>query len=74
MFVLLDLPDARALAPITTARPLSEVRAGARLVRERWELALGLPVDGLVAAPTHRAFEETGAPPILADDTLLPAG
>jgi UDP-N-acetylglucosamine diphosphorylase / glucose-1-phosphate thymidylyltransferase / UDP-N-acetylgalactosamine diphosphorylase / glucosamine-1-phosphate N-acetyltransferase / galactosamine-1-phosphate N-acetyltransferase len=74
MFVLLDVADVRALAPITSARPLAEVRVGARLVRERWELALGRAVDGLVCAPVLRSFEETGAPPVLADDVMLPAG
>ena len=76
--VLLDhpagTPDADTLAPVTTARPLAEVRAGARLVRERWALALGRAVTGVIAAPRFAGFEEPGSAPVLADDMVLAAG
>ena len=62
------------LAPITTARPLSEVRAGARLIRERWECALGARVTGMIAGARHRGFTEPGAVPVLDDSEQLPAG
>ncbi len=62
------------LAPVTTARPLAEVRAGARLVRERWEAALGHPVVGVIAAERFAGFEEPGSAPILHDAVVLPAG
>lgn len=67
-------PTADALAPITTARPLAEVRAGARLVRERWALALGLPVTGVIASERLAGFEEPGSAPILHDEQRLEAG
>ena len=76
--VLLDHPrddhDADLLAPITTARPLAEVRVGARLVRERWAAALGVPVTGVIAAARLMGFDEPGSARVLHDDDLLDAG
>ena len=76
--VLLDHPrgndDADTMAPITTARPLAEVRVGARLVRERWAIALGLDVTGVIAATRLTGFEEPGSAPVLHDDDILDAG
>jgi UDP-N-acetylglucosamine diphosphorylase/glucosamine-1-phosphate N-acetyltransferase len=63
-----------AFAPVTTARPLAEVRAGATLVRERWAMALERPVAGVIAAPRLRGFEEPGSAPILMHDAVLDAG
>ena len=65
---------ADALAPVTTARPLAEVRAGAKLVRERWAMALDLPVTGVIAARRLSGFEEPDSAPVLADDVVLHAG
>ena len=62
------------MAPITTARPLAEVRVGARLVRERWAIALGLDVTGVIAATRLTGFEEPGSAPVLHDDDILDAG
>ncbi|MDZ7630997.1 MAG: putative sugar nucleotidyl transferase [Gemmatimonadaceae bacterium] len=76
--VLLDHPRGDAawdgLAPITTARPLAEVRVGARLVRERWAAALGRPVTGVIAATRLTGFEEPGSVPVLLDDDMLDPG
>lgn len=76
--VLLDhhrgTPADDALAPITTARPLAEVRVGARLVRERWAAAFGLSVHGVIAADRFAGFDEPGSAPILADDAIVTAG
>lgn len=78
MIVLLDhavgAADDDALAPITTARPLAEVRAGARLIRERWASALGGTVTGVIAARRLSGFEEPNAAVVLSDDVLLDAG
>lgn len=78
MLVLLDhardAADADALAPITTARPLAEVRAGARLIRERWSVALSAPVQGVIAARRLTGFEEPGSAPVLGDDLMLDPG
>ena len=76
--VLLDHPhgdvDADPLAPITTARPLAEVRVGARLVRERWATASGLAVTGVIAARRLSGFQEPGSAAVLHDNDLLAAG
>ncbi len=75
--ILLDhdvgAPASDALAPVTTARPLAEVRAGAKLVRERWAIALDLPVTSTIAATRLGGFEEPGSLPILSDDAILDA-
>lgn len=76
--VLLDgLPDdvaADPLAPVTTARPLAEVRAGARLIRERWASVFGLEPVGVIAALRLAGFEEPGSLPVLSDDSVIEAG
>ncbi len=77
-FVLLDHrrgeETSDALAPITTARPLAEVRVGARLVRERWAAALAMPVTGVIAATRLAGFDEPGSAPVLRDDDMLDPG
>jgi len=70
-FYLYDDARARAIAPFALTRPLGEMRAGAELVRRRWEMAFGTPAAGMVAAPHLEAFEEPGAPP--AAPAALPA-
>jgi UDP-N-acetylglucosamine diphosphorylase / glucose-1-phosphate thymidylyltransferase / UDP-N-acetylgalactosamine diphosphorylase / glucosamine-1-phosphate N-acetyltransferase / galactosamine-1-phosphate N-acetyltransferase len=76
--VLLDPPHAAAgsdsLAPITSARPLAEVRAGALLIRERWQAVFGLPVSGVISSPRMSGFEEPGAAHVLHDDDVIDAG
>ncbi len=67
-------PTADRLAPITTARPLAEVRVGARLIRERWALALGMPVAGVIAATRLTGFDEPGSAPVLRDTDMLDPG
>jgi UDP-N-acetylglucosamine diphosphorylase / glucose-1-phosphate thymidylyltransferase / UDP-N-acetylgalactosamine diphosphorylase / glucosamine-1-phosphate N-acetyltransferase / galactosamine-1-phosphate N-acetyltransferase len=76
--VLLDPPHADAssdpLAPITSARPLAEVRAGALLIRERWQAAFGLPVSGVISSPRMHGFDEPDSAPVLTDDHVVEAG
>ena len=63
---------ARAFAPFALTRPAGELRAGAVLVRHRWESAFGGKADGFIG-PAHLAdFEELDAPPFAAG--TLPAG
>jgi UDP-N-acetylglucosamine diphosphorylase/glucosamine-1-phosphate N-acetyltransferase len=69
---LLDDAVARGLMPFALTRPASELRAGAMLIRHRWERAFGAPAAGLVVAPHLADFEELHAPPIVTD--TLPAG
>src|SRR5690606_20898288 len=68
---LLDDAIANDFMPFTLTRPVSELRAGAMLIRERWERAFGAPAIGIVAAPHLADFEEPGAPPVVAS---VPAG
>ncbi len=65
MIALYDDAIARRFEPFATCRPLSEMRAGALLVRERWELALGVGSGGCVSAPHLQGFAEFAAPPFV---------
>lgn len=72
-FVLYDDARARRFEPFALSRPVGELRAGALLVRERWERALGLGCAGFVGAPHLADFTELSAPRAYAD-AVLPAG
>jgi UDP-N-acetylglucosamine diphosphorylase/glucosamine-1-phosphate N-acetyltransferase len=63
---------ARGFAPFALTRPLSELRAGAELIRRRWERALGLAAAGFVSADHLADFDEAGAPNAATGE--LPAG
>ena len=63
---------ARAFEPFALTRPVAELRAGAVLVRHRWEAGFGQKVAGTIV-PAHLAhFEELDAPPAAPEE--LPAG
>ena len=70
---LYDDACARTFEPFALTRPTGEMRAGALLVRERWERALGARVAGYVSSPHLAHFEEPGAPPVLTSG-VLPRG
>jgi len=59
LFLYDDL-TARTFEPFALTRPTSELRAGALLLRERWELCLGggAKAAGIVTAPHLADFEE----------------
>jgi UDP-N-acetylglucosamine diphosphorylase/glucosamine-1-phosphate N-acetyltransferase len=73
--VLLDDAVARRFEPFALTRPVSELRAGAELLRRRWERALGQPASSSVAGEHLADFEEPGAVPTrrleLASGTIL---
>lgn len=69
--VLYDDARARRFEPFALTRPVSELRAGALLIRERWARALGVTATAFVGAPHLAAFDEPGAP---AAATRVPAG
>lgn len=73
MIVFYDDAVARRFEPFATSRPLSEMRAGALLIRERWELVLGVESRGFVSAPHLNGFVEFDAPPFVSGQAL-PAG
>jgi UDP-N-acetylglucosamine diphosphorylase/glucosamine-1-phosphate N-acetyltransferase len=61
---LLDPDPAPAWAPFAGVRPLCELRAGALLVRERWETFVGAEASGIFALPHLAGFPEAGVPPV----------
>ncbi|GLC26582.1 putative sugar nucleotidyl transferase [Roseisolibacter agri] len=68
---LYDDARARTFEPFALTRPAGELRAGALLVRQRWEQALALTAAGFVGAPHLASFEELDAPAASTD--VLPA-
>lgn len=60
--VFYDDSRARTFEPFALSRPLSEMRAGALLIRERWEVALRAPSVGFVGASHLHDFTEAEAP------------
>ena len=61
---LYDDAQARAFEPFALTRPMSALRVGALLVRERWARANRTAAAGAIVAPHLEDFEEDGAPPI----------
>ncbi|MGH7674619.1 MAG: putative sugar nucleotidyl transferase, partial [Gemmatimonadales bacterium] len=63
---LLDPEPSAAWAPFAGVRPLAELRAGAHLVRERWEIFVGREATEVLALPHLAGFVEPGVPPVAA--------
>ncbi len=61
---LLDPPVSPAWAPFQTARPVCECRAGAWLIRERWEAIADAGTAAILGPPHLHAFVEDGVPPV----------
>lgn len=61
---LLDPDPAPAWVPFAGVRPLCELRAGAHLVRERWERFVGAEATAIFALPHLAGFPEAGVPPV----------
>lgn len=70
--VFLDDAAARDFAPFSLTRPACELRAGAELVRRRWEMALDATSAGFVGGAHLDDFEEPGAPSAITG--VVPAG
>ncbi len=62
---LLDPDPAPAWAPFVGARPLCELRAGAHLIRERWETFVGAETAAIFALPHLAGFPEAGVPSVV---------
>ena len=69
---LYDDERARAFAPFALTRPVSELRAGAVLIRHRWESAVGEKAAGSIVPRHLQDFEELDAPAAAPNE--LPAG
>jgi len=59
---LLDPDPGPAWLPFAGVRPLSELRAGAHLIRERWEAFVGAESSEIFALPHLAGFAEPGTP------------
>lgn len=68
-----DDVKAREFEPFALTRPASELRAGALLLRRRWERITGLESKGFIGAAHLKDFDEAGAPPFIGDGEI-PAG
>ncbi len=56
--------DAAPWAPFAGVRPIAELRAGAWLIRERWEAALGIRASAILSTELL-GFTDTGSPSVL---------
>lgn len=70
--ILYEDAAGRALEPFALLRPVTEMRAGAVLIRERWAAIVNGPVAGRVGARHLVSFDEPGTPPTASG--LLGAG
>ncbi|HUC39248.1 MAG TPA: putative sugar nucleotidyl transferase, partial [Gemmatimonadales bacterium] len=61
---MLDPDPGPAWAPFAGIRPLCELRAGAHLVRERWETFVGSEATAIFALPHLAGFPEPGVPAV----------
>lgn len=62
---LLDPEPAPVWAPFAGIRPLAELRAGAALIRERWETFVGAEANAVFAQAHLAGFAEPGTPPVV---------
>jgi UDP-N-acetylglucosamine diphosphorylase / glucose-1-phosphate thymidylyltransferase / UDP-N-acetylgalactosamine diphosphorylase / glucosamine-1-phosphate N-acetyltransferase / galactosamine-1-phosphate N-acetyltransferase len=69
-----DDARARQFEPFALTRPVSELRAGASLIRKRWERATSLPSAGFISSPHLAQFAEGAAPGAAPPETEIPAG
>lgn len=63
---LLDPEPSAAWAPFAGCRPLTELRAGAHLIRERWETFVGVETTEIFAVPHLTGFPEASVPAVSA--------
>ena len=71
---LYDDATARTFEPFSLTRPTAELRAGALLLRERWEHVLGMGTAGIVTAPHLADFDEPWSAGVVARSGVLKAG
>jgi UDP-N-acetylglucosamine diphosphorylase/glucosamine-1-phosphate N-acetyltransferase len=71
---LYDDSAARAFEPFALTRPVSELRAGAVLIRNRWERIAGTKAYAFIGADHLAGFSELGSPPAAGPDATIPSG
>lgn len=70
---LVDDAKARRFEPFSSSRPVGELRAGAELIRARWERALDVKCAGHLTAPHLAGFRENKSPAGVNGD-IIPEG
>jgi len=71
---LYDDAKARSFQPFALTRPVSELRAGAELIRLRWEKSAKAKAYGFISGQHLENFEEGDAPSAVRNETTIPAG
>jgi UDP-N-acetylglucosamine diphosphorylase/glucosamine-1-phosphate N-acetyltransferase len=71
---LYDDAKARGFEPFALTRPVSELRAGTAIIRERWEQVAGIRAVGALCSSHLADFSEENAPPVPSGDTVIPKG
>lgn len=71
---LYDDAKARLFEPFALTRPVSELRAGAEVIRLRWERAAGGKAYAFIGATHLRDFQELDSPRPAGSETTVPAG
>lgn len=71
---LYDDAAARAFEPFALTRPVGELRAGAEIIRKRWERAFLMRASGFIGAPHLAAFAEAGGPGAVCSDADVVPG
>lgn len=71
---LYDDAAAREWQPFALTRPASELIAGAMMLRERWERALGLRAVGVVTAAHLEEFDEPWGVSVVQAKDVIPKG
>ncbi len=67
---LIDPEATLQWAPFCESRPLSELRAGAWLIRERWEAIAGGKTKGIFGREALHAFVEDDVPAVSSTESL----
>jgi UDP-N-acetylglucosamine diphosphorylase/glucosamine-1-phosphate N-acetyltransferase len=73
-FYLYDDSTARNFEPFALTRPVSELRAGAEIIRKRWEKVTRTRAYAFIGAPHLVNFDEQEGPPALDGESTIPAG
>lgn len=71
---LYDDAKARSFQPFTLTRPVCELRAGAELIRLRWESVARTKAYGFISSEHLANFDELDAAPAVQNETTIPAG
>jgi UDP-N-acetylglucosamine diphosphorylase/glucosamine-1-phosphate N-acetyltransferase len=71
---LYDDSIARDFQPFALTRPVSELRAGAEIIRLRWEGIARTKAYGFISSTHLENFEEGDSPPSVRDEATIPPG